>query len=156
MSLMPSIRSCLILRRNQLFCHYIPLYKKGTLPRPLTEYCEEKYLKLNYPDLLTQCVIFFASWEVSPEQAKEVEEKTQKQSGSKIWFQQRAGRITASKLKSVLCTDIMQFSRSLILRICYHQFKCKATAWGCEHEKIALDKYIQKAETQIMLIWLFQ
>ena len=128
---------------------YVPLYKKGTLPRPLTDYCEERYLQLNYPELLVQCEIFFDSINVSPAQAKEVEEKTREQSGSKIWFQQRAGRITASKLKSSVYSDITQPSQSLIREICYPestQFKSRATAWGCEHEKIAWESYIRKAE----------
>ena len=40
--------------------------------------------------------------------------KTQEQSGSKVLFQQRSGQITASKLKSSVCTDIIQPSKSLI------------------------------------------
>ena len=130
---------------------YVPLYKKGSLPMPLTEYCEEKYIKLNFPDLLVQCEVFFASLSITPAQAKEVEEKTREQSGSKIWFQQRAGRITASRLKSSVCTDITQPSMSLIRGICYpesNQFKSTATMWGCEHEKVALEIYKRKADTQ--------
>ena len=127
---------------------YVPSYKSGTLPRPLTDYCEEKYLTLNYPELLNACEIFFESLSVSPEQVKEVELKTREQSGSKVWFQQRAGRITASRLKSSVCTDITQPSKSLIRGICYpesNQFRTRATAWGCEHEKVALDSYIKKS-----------
>ena len=127
---------------------YVPLYKSGTLPKPLTDYCEEKYLRLNYPELLNACEIFFESLSILPEQAKEVELKTREQSGSKVWFQQRAGRITASKLKSSVCTDVTQPSKSLIRGICYpesNQFRSRATAWGCEHEKVALDSYIKKS-----------
>ena len=93
---------------------YVPLYKQGTLPKPLTDYCGKQYLQLNYPDLLTQCEAFYASLSISPAQANEVEEKTREQSGSKVWFQQRLGRITASRFKSAACTDITQPSISLI------------------------------------------
>ena len=127
---------------------YVPLYKSGTLPKPLTDYCEEKYLRLNYPELLNASEIFFESLSISPEQAKEVELKTREQSGSKVWFQQRAGRITASKLKSSISTDITQPSKSLIRGICYpesNQFRFRATVWGCEHEKVALESYIKKS-----------
>ena len=39
----------------------VPLYKRGTLPKPLTDYCDEQHLQLNYPDLLTRCEAFYAS-----------------------------------------------------------------------------------------------
>ena len=130
---------------------YVPLYKQGTLPKPLTDYCGEHYLQLNYPDLLTQCEAFYASLSISPAQANEVEEKTREQSGSKVWFQQRSGRITASRFKSAACTDITQPSISLIRGICYPEsnlFRSAATVWGCEHEKVALQLYKTKAGTQ--------
>ena len=37
---------------------YVPLYKKGSLPKPLTDYYENKYKELNFPDLLAQCEVF--------------------------------------------------------------------------------------------------
>ena len=109
---------------------FVPLYKKGTLPKPLTEYCEERYLKLSYPELLRACENFFKSLSILPEQAKEIELRTREQCGSKMWFQQRGGGITASKLKASVCTDIAQPSKSLIRGICYpesNQFRSKAT-----------------------------
>ncbi len=86
---------------------------------------------------------------ITPDQAKEVEIRTRKQCGSKVWLQQRAGRITASRIESAVCTDITQPSQSLIKTICYpesNKFKSKATEWGCEHERTALQKYIEEAE----------
>lgn len=55
-----------------------------------------------------------------------------------------AGRITASKLKAVCCTDPSQPSPSLIVSICYPElgrFKSAAIDWGCDHEKVALERY---------------
>ena len=75
---------------------------------------------------------------VTADQAKLVESKTQGQASSRIWFQQWSGRVTASKLKSVICTDPSQPSPSLIKSICYNLEMCKFTSdactYGCKHE----------------------
>ena len=76
-----------------------------------------------------------------------LEKLTREQSKSKNWFLYRAGRITASWLKQVICTDPHQPSLSLLKSVCYpdiHRFSNKATAWGCEHEKEALQLYQTK------------
>ena len=130
---------------------YVPLYKNGMLPKPLTDYFEEQYLRFNYPDLLVKCEVFFASLNISFTQTKEVEERTREQSGSKVWFQQRAGRITASRLKATVSTDITQPSISLIREICYpeiNQFRSAGTAWGCDHENVAMQIYRRNAGQQ--------
>ena len=63
-------------------------------------------------------------------QAVAIEKETRQQSESKIWFEQRAGRITASKFKAAIHTDPANPSRSLIKQICYpnaYRFETKAT-----------------------------
>ena len=65
----------------------------------------------------------------------------EEQTKSKMWFSQRAGRITASRFKAAARTDVNQPSQSLIKYICYPEslhFKSKATEWGCVHERDAL------------------
>ena len=52
-------------------------------------------------------------------QANLVEEMTRTQGDSKLWFQQRAEWIIASKLRDVLHTDYSQPSISMIQSICY-------------------------------------
>lgn len=72
-----------------------------------------------------------------------MEKATREQSLSKIWFEQRAGRIMASKMHDVMKTSLTSPSVSLIL--CYPEvfrFSSKATDWGCSHEKIALQRYV--------------
>jgi len=59
---------------------------------------------LSYPDLLNKCEQVYQGIALTAEQAKTVEEKTRDQSGSKLWFQQRTGRVTA--LRSVLHTKV--------------------------------------------------
>lgn len=127
------------------FCDaYVPLQMTSVLPTPLPELYSEHFLDLSYPQLLLQCEEVYKNLSISPEQAKSVEQKTRKQADSKVWFQQRAARITASKFKAASRTDITQPSKSLIKAICYPEgcrFKSKATEWGCEHEKTALEAY---------------
>ena len=127
------------------FCEsHVPLCMRGIIPRPLTDLFNKSYLDLSYPDLLNKCEEVYSSYSISPEQAKSIEEETREQSKSKLWFQQRSGRVTASKLKLAVHTDITQPSQSLIKSICYpenNQFKSQATSWGCEHETIALKEY---------------
>ena len=73
-----------------------------------------------------------------------VEKQTRNQAASSIWFEFRAGRVTASKLYAVCKTSIVKPSRSLIKAICYPQsctFTSKQTSWGCKHEEAAKDTY---------------
>ena len=60
------------------------------------------------------------------------------QADSRLWFQQRAGRITASNLQQVLHTDYSQPSLSLVLSICYpdkHKGMSISCQYGCEHAR---------------------
>ena len=84
---------------------------------------------------------------VTKEQARKVEEVTRAQANSRVWFQQRAGRVTTSKLKAVTHYHVEQPSQSLINVIWYpkvHKFYTKATKWGCDHEKVAPKDYISR------------
>ena len=44
---------------------------------------------------------------------KQIEESTREQAQSKIWFQQRAGRVTASQLKAAVVTNTAQPSTNV-------------------------------------------
>ena len=86
----------------------------------------------------------FQSYSITHEQAKQIELKTREQAGSKIWFQQWAGRVTASKFRAAAHSDVAQPSQSLITSVCYPEssrFKSTATEWGCKHEVTALEAY---------------
>ena len=75
----------------------------------------------------------------------QVEFKTKEQAQSKLWYQMRAGRITVSHFKSACQTNSAQPSISLIIAICHPEmskFKSVVTNWGCEHEKVAISKYL--------------
>ena len=80
---------------------YVPRYVSGILPKPLTYLYNEEALSMSFPDLLTKCNEIYDTISISVEQASAVEQETRKQSDSKVWFEQRAGRVTASKLYSI-------------------------------------------------------
>lgn len=79
---------------------------------------------------------------ISQEECQEIEKLTRSQTASKKWFLYRKGRVTASNFKAVVHTNIIKPSCSLIKKLCYPvRFKAEATAYGCHHEKTALEQY---------------
>ena len=123
---------------------YIPVEVSGA-PPPLSDLFKEECLKAPYTDLMDQCNQCFNEIKVTADQARVIEENTRSQAKSKVWFHQRSGHITASKLKAAVHTNISQPSKSLIMFICYpegRQFYLKATSWGCKHEQTACDAYV--------------
>ena len=89
---------------------------------------------------------------ITGEEVAKIEAFTQSQSKSSAWFIQRAGRITASSMKSVCRTDPGNPSQSLIwyIYICYpncNKFSSPATNWGCEHEPLARTEYMDVMST---------
>ena len=94
-------------------------------------------MSIAFPDLLTKCDDIYDTISISVEQASTVEKETRKQSDSKLWFEQHASRVTASKFYSVLHTNQSQPSVSLIKSICYPEavrFFSNACTYGCKHE----------------------
>ena len=132
-----------ILSLTPKYCaDYKPL--STALPSPLDHLFARSNMDLSYIDLLCKCDSIYDEYKITTDQSKNVELYTREQSLSKMWFQQRAGRVTASRLRAAVCTDTTQPSKSLIRTICYPEvmkFSSKATCWGCEHEQIAYDAY---------------
>ena len=123
---------------------YVPKYISGELPVLLTHLYDKTTLSLSFPDLLNKCDELYYSISHSVQQVSKVEEDTRQQANSKVWFEQRAGRVTASKLHSVLHTKLSNPSVSLIKSICYPQkvkFSSEACAYGCRHENEARSSY---------------
>ena len=78
-----------------------------------------------------------------------MEEATKDQATSRMWYAQRAGRITVSRFKAAAKTDLSQPSQStyqvhLLSR--EPTFKSRATEWSCTHERDALAAYQQQEE----------
>ena len=124
---------------------YVTKSSLDSFPRPLQPLYQPEYLGLKFTDLLTVCES--VEIQVTAEMADMVVKETKKQSNCKLWFKYRAGRITASKMKSVCRTDPANPSQSLVKSICYpevYRFKSKATDWGCKHEQTARDSYFSE------------
>ena len=130
--------------------HYVPLCA-SVLPSPLTQLFSSENLNLPFPDLLNKCEEVFETYSITVDMAGQIEERTREQAQSKISFHQRAGRVTASRLKAAVSTNIAQPSQSLIKAVWYPEsvcFKSDSTTWGCRHEEQARREYESIAQTQ--------
>ena len=124
---------------------YIPKTIQPTFPKPLQQLYDEKYLDCNYLELLAVCEQVEIT--VTKEMAIAVETETRTQSNCSLWFTYQAGRVTASRMKSVCHTDSSNPSQSLVKAIAYPEtfkFRSKATSWGCKHEKQAREVYTKR------------
>ena len=140
MSLKSPYSDSYVPQTEETVCSTIPSY--GNLYLPQNE-------ELTYRELINVCE------ETKPfltrEDILQIERETRDQSKSDAWFLQRAGRITALKMKSVCHTEPSNPSVSLVDQICYpekHRVSTEAIKWGCDHESIAREAYIQSMETQ--------
>ena len=125
---------------------YMLVVDTGELFQPLTNLFVESYLELTYEELLDKCKDIVSNVSLTYLQCQAIEKYTRQQCLSKIWFQQCAGRITASKLKQAVQADLEKPSQSLIRVICYPEsahFATKATMYGCKHEKDAKKMYVK-------------
>ena len=126
---------------------YVPVNKSMGFPAPLTDLFDSDTMKLSFPELVEKSSDVYDSYAISGDQASLVEENTREQANSRIWYQQRSGRVTASKLKSIIATNPLKPSHSLIKTICYpdlYSFKSAACKYGVEHEDIARKEYAQR------------
>ncbi len=122
--------------------NYIPKAVQPNFPKPLQQLYDEKYLKLDYLQLLAVCEE--KSIILTKEMAVAVERDTRTQSSCNLWFTYRAGRVTASRMKAACHTDPTNPSQSLVKAISYpglFKFNSKSTSWGCKHEKQARQAY---------------
>ena len=119
-----------------------PEVTKENYPCPLTTLADEECTTMDRTTLERHCALL--DYTFTSQQAAAVEASTRQQANSKLWFRFRAGRITASKMKSVCRTSPQKPSMSLIKAICYPEqskFTSSATAWGCAHEGEARTAY---------------
>lgn len=134
----PAVLSLVTPFNEQYTCKEI-----DNVPKPWPDSLfKEECIQLDYTDLLQQCQQI--SLEVTHDGCQAIETSTRKQSQSKVWYQQRAGRITASNLKSACKTNTAKPAKSLVKSICFpeaHKFSTAATRWGCEHEGRARKAY---------------
>ncbi|KAG0428508.1 hypothetical protein HPB47_024511 [Ixodes persulcatus] len=100
--------------------------------------------------LIERADAFFASFSVSAAMVKFAEATTRAQSKCPKWYTYRAGRITASTMKSVCSTSVEKPSLSVLKRICYpedNKFSTPATRLGLDHEEEAVQSYVGKLKS---------
>lgn len=88
---------------------------------------------------------FVSTLVVTEDMVRYVESVTRKQVRCSRWFSYRAGRITASLMKSVVASNVSCPSVSLLKQICYpeqNQFQAASTRWGKDHENDAQEAYL--------------
>ncbi|KAH3777905.1 hypothetical protein DPMN_179353 [Dreissena polymorpha] len=123
---------------------FVPTIEKQTFPKVLGELRNQDALLMNFGDLLK--ITDKVEISVSSEHVKNVEAATREQSGTKLWHDFRAGRVTASVCKQVCATDPGNPSQSLIMNICYPASKkldTDATRWGSKNEKVAKERFLR-------------
>ena len=100
-----------------------------SLPPLLTHLYRSEYLNMSYFELLNESKKVFNSLTVTIEQTKRLELVTRQQSKASIWYEYKAGRVTASKKKSAAHTNPAKPSQSLINAICYpHKITFRSAA----------------------------
>ncbi|XP_028415046.1 uncharacterized protein LOC114538132 [Dendronephthya gigantea] len=130
-------------------CSHVGALLFAVEAEPLTQLYSAEFNSMGYQELLAKSIDIFQKMNISFQQAKLIEEVTKSQSKSSLWFQMRAGRITASKFHQACHTDPASPSLSLVKEVCYGlSFTSKATTWGCTHENEAVGQYKQIMEQQ--------
>ena len=111
-------QSAILSIQEKSYTSFIPKSSTLTLPNSIMEYRDSTTLQIPDETLLQHCTTFKLP-DITQKQIDTVERETRKQSKSKIWYRQRAGRRTASKLTQIVRTNHENPSKSLIKSICY-------------------------------------
>ena len=104
---------------------------------------------INDTNLQEVCDTKFESIIVTETQAKNLAELTKGQGESDLWMQHRKGRITASKMHSVVKCKRKQYPMSIVKSIMqYHTVNpnIPALKWGRENEDVARQQYTSTME----------
>jgi hypothetical protein len=109
-------------------CEYLPPALEVKLPKPLTSMFQKDAIGLSLPELLTKSRELFQTIHITKEQSEAICSLTASQTSSKHWFTYNSFRITASKFRQVLHSNLVFPSIS----ICYpeaFQFTSEATRY---------------------------
>ncbi|XP_076314943.1 uncharacterized protein LOC143227375 [Tachypleus tridentatus] len=107
--------------------HYVPAAVSVPLPQPLT--LLRRHNPISVEELNQVCDDIFTSLTISVEEATALEKLTRQQWKSRLWYDHRADRITASKFKAACRTSVANPFKSLLKQICYlHATKCSTKA----------------------------
>lgn len=112
------------------------------LPPSLRELHHQQFCSLSDDDL--RKYIETVDISLAPEEIEFVEQSTVLQASSVSWYEQRAGRITASAVHKILHTDFSKPSKSLILSITSASKKdlnVPSVLHGRNYEPVAIDEF---------------
>ena len=119
-TLSTSREPCALLRISPGYsARYKPEELKIPLPKSLSELYDSTKQDKSLAELIEFAERCMDSYNVTPIQAERIEVLTRAQHKSRIWFQFRQGRITASLFYDVFHTNMKNPARSLLQRICY-------------------------------------
>ena len=151
----PAIFEC---KSKPAILSIIPPYDEKYVPQTMTE-TYPKMLSVFYDPLKENSLNYFElcnlgnglDINIFPQQQSNVEKWARAHANSKKWFGYTSGRITASKVFSVVHTHDDRPSRSLIMSICYPEsykpwayqqpWELPAISWGCSHEEQGYNSY---------------
>ena len=97
----------------------MPVSQRLQLPPTISSLFEPTKTKLLYDKLVVTAKNVKASYSVTDEESRNLEEATKLQARCKLWEPHRGGRVTASYLRATVHTDANNTYKSLIKRICY-------------------------------------
>ena len=136
---------------------YSDKFSTEKTPRLLTDAYKHEFIQLSFEDLQEKSAEAFEELALTEAECAQIEFATRKQASSNAWYRYRAGRITASNLKSVVSTKPDSPSITVIKKVCYPESYSfagnKATKWGLQKEKVALKQYVtMRRETHTNLV----
>jgi hypothetical protein len=103
---------------------------------------------MSHSELNVACEDVFKSLVLSSEECAYVEECTRLQSQSRLWFEQRVGRITASKFAAVAHASLDPPPTYLVKQLIERNRSLghiPAIEWGVDHEDVARAAYLELA-----------
>ena len=103
---------------------HIPSAVAQKLPRMLASLLDPSPVISGLDELQVKANALFSSIVVTEEEAENASRLTQQQSGTHLWYQLRAGRATASRLRNAIVTSSEKPSKSLLQAICYPDSVC--------------------------------
>ena len=118
------------------------------LPQPLTALKKHLYAEMSQEELRAACKEVFRRITVSQEECAYLEQCTRLQSQSKLWFEHRIGRITASMFSVVVRASLDSPPASLVKQLMERRrlfSSVPAIQWGIEHEDVARKAYLELA-----------
>ena len=125
---------CVILSLIPQFAkEYEPVESKYQLPKPLRGIFDPTFTTKTKKDIKAECERLFESlMGISYDDILAIEIVTRGQSSQFTWFEQRDGRITGSRVRKVIKTNLLKPSLSLFQEICSSEMN---SFFGNEHTR---------------------